>query len=255
MKDELIFGVHAAKQLLENSPDKILELLVQSGKASERLTDELALARQHKISIQFFDKQKLDALCEEGNHQGLVLRCKPIEQKNEKQLDDFLKKIMEQNASPLLLVLDNITDPHNLGACLRTAAAAGVNAVVLPKDKSASINATVRKVAAGAADTLNIFVVTNLARSLDKLKDAGIWLVGTAIDERATSLYQCDLSGAIALVMGSEGEGLRRLTQDKCDYLCYLPMLGAMQSLNVSVATGICLFETLRQRKCFEPKL
>lgn len=252
MKDDLIFGVHAAKQLLENSPEKILEVLVQSGKASERLSEELALAKQHGISIQFFDKQKLDVMCDEGNHQGLVLRCKAIEQKSEKQLDEFLKTFMKQESTPLFLVLDNITDPHNLGACLRTAAAAGVHGVILPKDKSASINATVRKVAAGAADTLNIFVVTNLARSLDKLKDSGVWLVGTAIDERAQNLYQCDLSGAIALVMGSEGQGLRRLTQEKCDYLCYLPMLGAMQSLNVSVATGICLFELLRQRKAFE---
>lgn len=251
MKDDLIFGVHVAKQMLENSPDKILEVLVQSGKASERLADELALVERQGISIQFIEKQKLDVLCDNGNHQGLVLRCRPIEQKNEKQLDSFLKELMASEPAPLILVLDNITDPHNLGACLRSAAAAGVHAVVLPKDKSASINPTVRKVAAGAADTLNIFVVTNLARSLDKLKDAGIWLVGTALDDKAQNLYQCDLSGAIAVVMGSEGQGLRRLTQDKCDYLCYLPMVGEMQSLNVSVATGICLFEALRQRKSF----
>lgn len=252
MKDNMIFGIHAAKQMLENSPDKILELLVQTGNVSERLAQEIALAKQQGISVQFFDKQKLDALCDDGNHQGLVLRCKALEQKNEKQLEEFVQNLMQQEVVPLLLVLDNITDPHNLGACLRSAAAAGVQAVILPKDKSATINATVRKVAAGAADNLNIFVVTNLARSLDKLKEAGIWLVGTALDERAQNLYQCDLSGPIALVMGSEGQGLRRLTQDKCDYLCYLPMVGAMQSLNVSVATGICLFEALRQRKTFE---
>jgi 23S rRNA (guanosine2251-2'-O)-methyltransferase len=251
MKDDVIFGVHAAKQMLDNSPDKILEVWVQSGKAAERLGEEIALVKKQGIPIQSVEKQKLDAMCDDGNHQGLVLRCKALEQKNEKDLDAFLKKLMAHDQIPLLLVLDNITDPHNLGACLRSAAAAGVNAVIIPKDKSAGINPTVRKVAAGAADTLDIFVVTNLARSLDKLKDAGIWLVGTAIDERAQNLYQCDLSGAIAIVMGSEGQGLRRLTQEKCDFLCYLPMLGAMQSLNVSVATGICLFEALRQRKAF----
>jgi len=254
MKDNMIFGIHSAKQMLENSPDKILELFVQTGNVSERFSQEIDLAKQQGISVQFFDKQKLDALCDDGNHQGLVLRCKTLEQKNEKQLEAFVQGLMQQEVVPLFLVLDNITDPHNLGACLRSAAAAGVQAVILPKDKSATINPTVRKVAAGAADNLNIFVVTNLARSLDKLKEAGIWLVGTALDERAQNLYQCDLTGPIALVMGSEGQGLRRLTQDKCDYLCYLPMLGTMQSLNVSVATGICLFEALRQRKVFFEK-
>jgi len=251
MKDDVIFGVHAAKQLLLNSPDKILELWLQSGKASERLTEELTLAKKLGVPIQQVDKKKLDALCSEGNHQGIVLRCKSLQQKNDKDLSALLKKISQREAepTPLFLVLDNITDPHNLGACLRSAAAAGVSGVILPKDRSATINPTVRKVAAGAADTLAIFIVTNLARTLDTMKDAGIWLVGTAINDTAQDLYQCDLKGAIAIVMGSEGQGLRRLTQEKCDFLCYLPMPGAMQSLNVSVATGICLFEVLRQRR------
>lgn len=248
MSHDLIFGMHASKQFLHDAPDKVLEVLVQQGPVQARLNEELNLA---SWPVQVLEKKALDVLCDGGNHQGIVLRVRKLEQQNEKALDAFLKNLPDAH-SPLFLVLDNITDPHNLGACLRSAAAAKVDAVILPKDKSVGINATVRKVAAGAADNMTIFVVTNLARSMDKLKAAGIWIVGTAIDEQAQNLYLSELTGPLAIVMGSEGEGMRRLTRDKCDFLCYLPMSGKMQSLNVSVATGVCLFEALRQRGAFK---
>ncbi len=247
MKDnDLIFGIHTCKQFLKHNAVKVEEVLLQEGKAAERLRDELGLSG---LPVKLCDKNQLDQLSSGGNHQGIILRIKGSEAKTEKQLNAYIETLMQEMSSPLILVLDGITDPHNLGACLRSAAAAKVDAVILPKDKSAGINATVRKVAAGAVETLEIFVVTNLARSLDTLKSAGIWIVGTALDERATDYYQCDLKGALAIAMGSEGEGLRRLTKDKCDFLCYLPMPGDIQSLNVSVATGICLFEAVRQRQ------
>ncbi len=247
MKNDIIFGVHAAKQMLEQHPDRVLEVWLQEGNASSRLIDELP-GLEH-LPVHQFQKRKLDEVSNSGNHQGVVLQCKAFQAKNEKQLDKDLKAKMEQESTPLYLVLDNITDPHNLGACLRSAAAANVDGVILPKDKSAPINATVRKVAAGGVESVDIYVVTNLARALDSMKQSGVWLLGTALDEKASSLYQSDLKGPLAIVMGSEGQGLRRLTQEKCDFLCFLPMLGPMQSLNVSVATGICLFEALRQRE------
>lgn len=160
-------------------------------------------------------------------------------------LEELLEKLAEP---PLLLVLDNITDPHNLGACLRTADAAGVQAVIIPKDKSATLNATVRKVACGAAEVIPLVTVTNLARTLEKLQQRGLWIVGTA-GEAEQEIYQQDLTIPTVLVMGAEGKGMRRLTRDHCDYLVKLPMLGSVSSLNVSVATGICLFEAVRQRK------
>jgi 23S rRNA (guanosine2251-2'-O)-methyltransferase len=160
----------------------------------------------------------------------------------------FLTQMLDSlERDPLLLVLDGITDPHNLGACLRTADAAGVDAIIVPKDKSASLNTTVRKVASGAAESLNFVVVTNLQRCLEALKERGIWLVGTA-DEAKRSVYDQELTGAVALIMGSEGKGLRRLTRETCDFLVSIPMSGDVSSLNVSVATGVCLFEAVRQR-------
>lgn len=245
-ESDLIFGVHACKQFLENNASGVVEVFLQDGKSAERLLQQFDL---EGFSLTYLDKNAMDQLASDGNHQGIILKISGAELKNEKQLNVFLDDLMSAKSAPLFLILDGITDPHNLGACLRSAAAAGVDAVILPKDKSAGINATVRKVAAGAVEILDIFVVTNLARSLDSLKAAGVWIVGTALDERATNYYQCDLKGALAIAVGSEGDGLRRLTKDKCDFLCYLPMPGNMQSLNVSVATGICLFEALRQRQ------
>jgi 23S rRNA (guanosine2251-2'-O)-methyltransferase len=181
-----------------------------------------------------------------GVHQGVAaLYRNPVAAKSEKELGVLLDSL---DRAPLLLVLDGITDPHNLGACLRSADAAGVDAVIIPKDKSATLNATVHKVASGAAETVPLFAVSNLARCLESLQRRGIWLVGTA-DETGKSLFDQDLTGALALVMGSEGRGLRRLTRERCDYLVAIPMAGKLSSLNVSVATGVCLFEALRQRQ------
>ena len=162
--------------------------------------------------------------------------------------EDDLPSLLESTPAPLVLVLDCVTDPHNLGACLRTADGAGVTAVILPKDKSASVNETVRRVSCGGADHVPIVRVTNLARTMDKLKELGVWLVGTA-DEATQSLYDIDLKGPIGIVMGAEGTGMRRLTQERCDFLVRIPMAGRVECLNVSVATGVCLYETVRQRR------
>jgi 23S rRNA (guanosine2251-2'-O)-methyltransferase len=159
---------------------------------------------------------------------------------------DFLDAL---SAPPFLLLLDGVTDPHNLGACLRTADAAGVQAVIAPRDKSASITPVVRKVAVGAAESLPFFQITNLARTMEALRERGIWLIGTALEEGAKPLYETDLKGPLGIVMGAEGAGLRRLTREYCDVLVYIPMAGSVESLNVSVATGVTLFEALRQRK------
>jgi len=175
----------------------------------------------------------------------VVAEVSPSQVWGEPMLDELLDR---SEAPPLLLVLDGVTDPHNLGACLRTADAAGALAVIVPKDKSATLNATVRKVACGAAEVVPLVAVTNLARTLEKLQKRGVWIVGTA-GEASQELYSQDLSGPIALVMGAEGKGMRRLTREHCDYLVRLPMAGSVSSLNVSVATGVCLFEALRQRR------
>jgi len=252
MKEDLVYGIHTAKQILNNKPQDVFEVFVQTNQAgaapSPLIQEIVSLVHELGLSLGWIEKSRLDQWTDNANHQGVVLRCKTPQAKTEKELDAFITELMKQNPNPLLLILDNVTDPHNLGACLRTAAAAGVDAVLIPKDKSAGLNATVRKVAAGAADILNIFAVTNLARSLDKLKEQGIWIVGTALNESAQNIYQLDLRGPLAMVMGSEGKGLRRLTQEKCDFLAFVPMNDQMQSLNVSVATGVCLFEALRQR-------
>ena len=189
----------------------------------------------------------LERACPEV-HQGVAIE---IEESASSQttlsFEPFLEQLKASKHSPLILVLDGVTDPHNLGACLRSADAAGVDGVIIPKDKAVGVNATVRRVASGAADTVKLITVTNLARALEQLQSQGIWLVGTD-DEAEQNLYQQDFKGPTALVMGSEGKGLRRLTKEKCDFLVSIPMAGEMSSLNVSVATGICLFEAVRQR-------
>ena len=196
------------------------------------------------ISVQFLNRQTLDKKAEGEVHQGIIARVHSLPELNEHDLDCLL----EQQNTPLLLVLDGVTDPHNLGACLRTADAAGVNAVIVPKDKSAQLNSTARKVACGAAENVPLIRVTNLARTLRELqKRHNVWVVGTA-GETTETLYQTKLTGALALVMGAEGEGMRRLTREHCDQLISIPMMGSVSSLNVSVATGVCLFEIVRQR-------
>ncbi|MBT1066104.1 23S rRNA (guanosine(2251)-2'-O)-methyltransferase RlmB [Bowmanella sp. Y26] len=243
-QQEWLYGIHALESLLQREPERLIELFVLKGREDERLTNIINQARRFGVSIQFCQRKTLDDKAQGEQHQGLVAKARPGRQYDEKDLDE----IVARNTTPFLLVLDGVTDPHNLGACLRTADAAGVHAVVVPKDKSASLTPTVRKVACGAAEVIPLIQVTNLARTLKELQQAGVWIVGTA-GEAEQDIYQSKLTGPIALVMGAEGKGMRRLTREHCDELIKLPMAGSVSSLNVSVATGICLFEVVRQRQ------
>jgi len=240
---EYVFGMHAVSTLLKRRPKEIARLLVVRGRRDPRMQDVLRLAQEKHVHWDEVAKDELDRLVE-GVHQGIVACCEMTPEKGEEDLVDLLDAI---EGPPFILVLDGVTDPHNLGACLRTADAAGVHLVIVPKDKSAPLNATARKVASGAAEAVPVVRVTNLARTLRELQDRNIWLVGTSGDAPAT-LYETDLTGPIALVMGAEEKGMRRLTREHCDYLAHLPMHGEVSSLNVSVATGVCLFEAVRQR-------
>lgn len=242
---EQVYGLHAVQSLLERRGADIELLLVQQGRQDRRLQQLLAQAEAAGVPVQVLTREALDERSG-GRHQGVVAQvAERAPEYHEKQLPELLAAAP---APALVLVLDGITDPHNLGACLRSADAAGVALVIAPKDKSAGLNATVRKVACGAAETVPFIAVTNLARTMKQLQEAGFWLVGLA-GEADQSLYEMDLSGPIAIVMGAEGAGLRRLTREHCDYLAKLPMAGAVSSLNVSVATGIALFEAVRQRQ------
>jgi 23S rRNA (guanosine2251-2'-O)-methyltransferase len=239
-----VFGIHAVEALLQRQVDRVESLSLQQGRKDERIQMLQNLAEQAGIRCSQVPREDLDQRVS-GNHQGVIAAVRPARVLRERDLELLLDTISHP---PLLLILDGITDPHNLGACLRTADAAGADAVIAPKDNSASLNATVSKVACGAAEVMPFVQVTNLARTLRDLQKRGIWLIGTA-GEAEIEVYQADLKGAIALVMGAEGKGLRRLTREHCDHLVKLPMAGTVSSLNVSVATGVCLFEAVRQRQ------
>lgn len=215
-------------------------------KRAGRLHDLVELARQRGAHVKAVPRDELDRLSQGASHQGVVAFCPPLAPESEESLWHKLKA-WPLETPPLLLILDGVTDVHNLGACLRSADAAGVHGVLVPKDKSAPLNATVRKVACGAAESVPVYQVTNLARAMARLKEEGVWITGTA-GEAEGSVFEADLRGPTALVMGAEGKGMRRLTREACDTLVKLPMAGAVSSLNVSVATGICLFEAVRQR-------
>jgi len=237
-----IFGFHAVLARLRAEPASVVEILLDESRQDARARDVVAAAERAGVALHRVPTKRLDGFYGGGRHQGVVARVATAQAKA--SLDDLLDALQEP---PLLLVLDGVTDPHNLGACLRVADAAGVHAVVAPKDRSAGLNATVMKVASGAADTVPFFPVTNLARTLNELKERSIWVVGT--DDAATKdLYQADLPAAVAWVMGSEGEGMRRLTRETCDLLVRIPMYGAVESLNVSVAAGLCVYESRRRR-------
>ena len=235
--------MHAVIALLQHHPRRVKQLFLLQGRDDASVHELLALAAEHRIEVRQLERARLDEMTA-GVHQGVLALVSASQVWGEPMLDELLDR---RGSELLLLVLDGVTDPHNLGACLRTADAAGVDAVIVPKDKSATLNATVRKVACGAAEVVPLVAVTNLARMLQKLQRRGVWIVGTA-GEAGQSLYQQQLSGPLALVMGAEGKGMRRLTREHCDYLVSLPMRGSVGSLNVSVATGICLFEIQRQR-------
>ncbi len=240
---EKIYGLHAVEALLRHHPKRVKQVWLAEGRGDPRVQVLIELAAQARVSVGQCERREMGAWIE-GVHQGVVAEVSPSQVWGEAMLDELLDRA---EGPPLLLVLDGVTDPHNLGACLRTADAAGALAVIVPKDKSATLNATVRKVACGAAEVIPLVAVTNLARTLEKLQQKGLWVVGTA-GEAEQSLYAQDLTGPIVLVMGAEGRGMRRLTREHCDYLVRLPMAGSVSSLNVSVATGVCLFEALRQR-------
>ncbi|MDD2091517.1 23S rRNA (guanosine(2251)-2'-O)-methyltransferase RlmB [Pseudomonas guariconensis] len=241
---EKIYGVHAVQGLLQHHPKRVKQIWLSEGRSEPRIQSLLALAAENRVPVGQAERRELDAWVE-GVHQGVVAEVSPSQVWGEAMLDELLERA---ERPPLILVLDGVTDPHNLGACLRTADAAGVTAVVIPKDKSATLTAVVRKVACGAAEVIPLVAVTNLARTLEKLQQRGLWVVGTA-GEAEQEIYQQDLTGPLVMIMGAEGKGMRRLTREHCDFLVKLPMAGSVSSLNVSVATGVCLFEAVRQRQ------
>ena len=245
----LIFGLHAVEAALKQDADSIEQLWCDKQRRDKRLQSLLQLASKRGIKPQQLSRSELDKLAPNGKHQGIVAQVaqnSAAQARNETFLEQLLTEL---DVPPFLLILDGVTDPHNLGACLRSADAAGVHAVVTTKDRACGLTPVVRKVASGDAETVPFVQVTNLARTLKGIRDAGVWVVGTALEEGAVSLYERDLTGPLALVLGAEGKGIRRLTRENCDDLVYVPMAGSVQSLNVSVATGVCLFEALRQRK------
>jgi 23S rRNA (guanosine2251-2'-O)-methyltransferase len=243
-RTELIFGIHAVLAVLHNDPANIQVLRVDRARRDARMRELRALATSLHISLREVDAKALNRQAPGNRHQGVIALYRSAPTLNE----DALAILLAHSERPLLLVLDGITDPHNLGACLRTAEAAGVTVVIAPRDRAARINATVRKVACGAAERVALVQVTNLARALRGLKEKGLWLIGTD-DKAIQPLYDLDLTRPLALLMGAEGKGLRRMTRELCDALVHIPMAGAAQSLNVSVAAGVCLFEAQRQRR------
>ncbi|EPQ7120327.1 23S rRNA (guanosine(2251)-2'-O)-methyltransferase RlmB [Escherichia coli] len=236
---EMIYGIHAVQALLERAPERFQEVFILKGREDKRLLPLIHALESQGVVIQLANRQYLD----EKSDGAVIARVKPGRQYQENDLPDLIASLDQ----PFLLILDGVTDPHNLGACLRSADAAGVHAVIVPKDRSAQLNATAKKVACGAAESVPLIRVTNLARTMRMLQEENIWIVGTA-GEADHTLYQSKMTGRLALVMGAEGEGMRRLTREHCDELISIPMAGSVSSLNVSVATGICLFEAVRQR-------
>ncbi|MEH6589889.1 MAG: 23S rRNA (guanosine(2251)-2'-O)-methyltransferase RlmB [Halioglobus sp.] len=254
---QYIYGIHAVDSLLRSNPKSVQRLWLQQGRDDKRIGSLLELAQNQGVPVVREPRKDLDDMVS-GRHQGVVAETldNPVQgeggDSNLWQEADLYEAIDAKDGPMLLLVLDGVTDPHNLGACIRSADAAGVDAVIVPKDKSADLNPTSRKVACGAAEIVPFVKVTNIARTLEALKARGVWLYGAA-GEAENTLYDSDLTGSVALVMGAEGDGLRRLTRENCDHLVKLPMAGSVSSLNVSVATGVCLFEIVRQRLAKRP--
>jgi 23S rRNA (guanosine2251-2'-O)-methyltransferase len=246
-QSNVAYGIHAVRALLVRHPHRVSRLwLVEGREAATRLHELRQLAQAAGIAVHAADDAELDRLAEGERHQGAVAEVVPRAGDPETQLEEAIEALGDTPA--LLLVLDGVTDPHNLGACMRSADAAGAAAVIVPRDRAAGLTPVVRKVAAGAAESVPLIAVVNLARTLRELKERGLWLVGTS-DEAQRTLYDVDLTGPTVLVVGSEGEGMRRLTREACDELVAIPMGGAVESLNVSVATGVALFEAVRQRR------
>ncbi len=246
MSIKVLFGFHAVTVRLKTAPQSIVELHVDASRRDARMRQFVERAQAAGVRLLDSDDARLSRLAGTARHQGVVARVVPLVQPH--SLDSVLAALPAQGRGPaLLLVLDGVTDPHNLGACLRVADGAGAHAVVAPRDHAVGLNATVAKVASGAAETVPYLMVTNLARSLDDMKDYGLEIVGTS-DDAAQTLFEADLRGPLALVLGAEGRGMRQLTRKRCDRLVRIPMAGAVESLNVSVAAGVCLYEARRQR-------
>lgn len=242
--NQLIFGLHAVESVLQTQPERVQRVLILQDRKDKKMEGIVQLAKQRSIPVDYASRSELDRMTDEANHQGVIAFCTKAHAYTESDLINHLSSI---TVAPLLLILDGVQDPHNLGACFRTANAAGVHAIIAPKDKSVGITPVVTKVASGATEVLPFVQVTNLVRTIEKLKELGIWIYGAAA-EAEKNLYQTDLSGAAAFVLGAEGTGLRRLTREHCDVLINIPMFGSVSSLNVSVATGVILFEASRQR-------
>lgn len=248
------YGIHAVQAILTYRGMDGLALFIQDGKKQDDANIQaiLSLAKDYGISVQISGKDKLTKLAENPQHQGVVLQARPANLQDETDLKQLIEQHQSEQKPILLLVLDQITDPNNLGACIRTAVAMGVSAVIIPKNHSSSITPAVAKVAVGAVEIMPFIQVTNLARTLVDIKKQGVFVFGTALDDTAKAVKDCDLTGDVAIVMGSEGDGIRRLTADTCDELMYIPMtgnaFGEIESLNVSVATGMVLYEVSRQR-------
>jgi 23S rRNA (guanosine2251-2'-O)-methyltransferase len=242
VKGKFIFGFHAVTARLRHEASSVDEIYVDAARHDRRMGDLLRAAKESNVRIIQADDARLSAMVGTRRHQGVVANAAPLSLA--RNLDELLDAV---EGPPLILILDGVTDPHNLGACLRVADGAGAHAVIAPKDRAVGLNATAAKVASGAAETVPYITVTNLARTMRELQERDIWLTGTT-DDAEKSVFEADFTGGTALVMGSEGEGLRRLTRENCDLLVSLPMLGAVESLNVSVASGICLYEARRQR-------
>lgn len=248
MSEHWVYGLHAVAALLTNPHRTVYKLLVSQDRVDKRVQNLLSIATQLSIPIELLTMQKMNQRFAESTHQGIVAQASALPEYNESHLPALLDAT--KNPS-LILILDGVTDPHNLGACLRSADATGVDFVIIPKDKSASLTSVVSKVACGAAESVPLVRVTNLVRAMETLKERGVWIYGAAGETKST-LYEVDCKGHLAIVMGAEGEGLRRLTREHCDGLFSLPMLGSVDSLNVSVATGVSLYEVIRQRSKVE---
>ena len=244
MKSSKLFGLHSVQAALDYSPNKIQKAWVDTGRQDKRLTQAIDNLLDLGIEPEKVDRKKLDRLADNNNHQGIVIEVEMPAELSESDLKTAVENLTE---TALFLVLDNVQDPHNLGACLRTADATGVHGVIITKDNATGITPTVCKVASGAAETVPVYQVTNLARTLRWLKGEGLWIMGAA-GETAQTIYSTDFSVPMALVVGTEGKGLRRLTKEQCDVLVSVPMLGKVESLNLSVATGVLLYEAVRQR-------
>jgi 23S rRNA (guanosine2251-2'-O)-methyltransferase len=244
-KTEIVYGLHAVRYVIEQSPETILDFWIRASSRSSAVKQLITMAESKSLLLQQVPRATLDKLADGHRHQDVIVRRQKSTVKKGADLQSLLKNL--DNKSALFLILDGVQDPHNLGACLRTADATGVTAVIIPRDHSAGITASVRKVASGAAETVDIIYVANLARAMRQLQEAGIWLVG-ATGEAGESLFDVDLAVPLAFVMGGEGKGLRHNTKNHCDRLVSIPMQGRIESLNLSVATGICLYEAIRQR-------